>query len=754
MLPRIMRWLVSILVLASLGCDGSPPPTDAGPPPVDAGEAPMDAGSTDAGSPPPACDSTGGGALPSGLETLAYHDGDGAALLDTQTWAVTSGGGEQLLAQQRAFEQARFAIERPTRVHGFRVRWGGVGALAPSDTLAAGLYRDFGHNGFDMWTPSPYWTGTRCVSELDADGWVTYALDTPVEIAQPGLVYVGHERAGAGAPGWFFDGSTDTTDGSCDAFDSCRMSLNLPDLEPSQYNGLSLPLPYDYLVELLVEPIGDVPATTYFEEVPDLAVSNRVSFGDFDADGWDDFVTTGPRLHRNRGDGTFEDVTDASGLGALGASGQGVWGDYDNDGCLDLFVFSESLTAPDRLIHSECDGTFTDATAASGIADALLGEACGAVPDVRAPAAAAAWVDLDADGWLDLYVSNFICWETGETYPDYVFLNQRDGTFRDRSGRDGFSGARQASRGVVPIDADRDGDVDVLVTRYRLHRNAYFENLGGGRFADRGGERGLEGVEERGYYGHTIGAAFGDLDNDGDFDCVQANLAHPRFFDFSDKTQVLLQASSGVFTDGAGDWAAQDLVADNGLRYQETHSLPLLADFDRDGDLDLVISAVYDGRPTDFYLGDGDGTFTLDVLNAGITVENGWAAAGSDWDHDGDVDLAMQRFFTNEMASSGHWLSVRVVGNVIANRAAIGATVAVTSGGTTRLRFVQGGTSQGCQDSMYLHFGLGDATSVSSIEVTFPGGARVTYAGPFDADQRLWLMEDGAVHEGWAPPPP
>ncbi|MCA9605969.1 MAG: CRTAC1 family protein [Myxococcales bacterium] len=744
------RALLFLFVVTA--CGGTPPPNDAGPPPEDAAPPPpMDAG-TDAG-PPATCDATGGGALPSGLETLSYYDGTGGGMLAMQSWAVTSGGSDHVLATERAYEQSRFAIERPTRVHGFRVRWAGTGELPPETLLEAGLYPDFGHNGFDMWSSAPYWTGTRCVSELDADGWVTYALDAPVEITQPGLVYVGHERAGEGAPGWWFDGSTDA-EGSCDVFDDCRMSLNLPDLEPMQFNGLTLPLPYDYLVELLVEPIGDVPAEPWFAAVPDLTVSNRVSFGDFDADGWDDFVTTGPRLYRNRGDGTFEDVTDASGMAAIGASGNGVWGDYDNDGCLDLFVFSESLTARDRLIHNECDGTFTDATDAAGLVDPLLGEACGDVADVRAPAAAAAWVDLDADGWLDLYVANFICWDSGQTYADQVFLNRGDGTFLDRTAFDGFSGARQASRGVNPIDADRDGDVDVLVTRYRLHRNAYFENLGGRRFSDRGGVRGLEGELVGGYYGHTIGAAWGDLDNDGDFDCVQANLAHPRFFDFSDKTQVLLQDSSGVFADTAGDWIAEDLHSANGIAYQETHSLPLLADFDRDGDLDLVISEIYDGRPTDFYLGNGDGTFTRELLRAGLTVENGWAAAASDWDHDGDVDLAMRTFFTNEMPSTGHWLSVRVVGNVAANRAAIGATVAVTSGGVTRIRYVEGGTSQGCQDSMYLHFGLADATSVESIEVMFPGGSTVTYTGPFDADQRLWLMEDGTTHAGWAPPAP
>ncbi|MBX3269811.1 MAG: CRTAC1 family protein [Sandaracinaceae bacterium] len=741
--------LTSLAMCFALACDGAAP--------LDAGaveDAGADAGLDTDAAPDAAtsCAASAGAPLPEGLEVIAYHDGAGVATLDGQSWAVTSGGREHRLAEARAFEQARFAIDRPTRVHGFRVRWAIPTGTPPDALLEAGLYRDFGHNGFDMWRRAPYFAGTRCAGELDADGWVTYALDAPVTITQPGLVYVGHERAGEGSPSWYLDGSTDAPDGSCERFADCRASLNLPDLERMQYDGLSLAIPFDYLVELLVERTGAPPETTYFAPVPGLAAGSRVAFGDFDADGWDDFVTTGPRLYRNRRDGTFEDVTAASGIAALGASGDGVWGDYDNDGCLDLFVFAESMTERDRLLRSACDGTFVDVTEAAGIADATLREACGAVPEVRAPAAAAAWADFDGDGWLDLYVANFICWETGAGYVDHVWHNRGDGTFRDLVGQHGFDATRFTSRGVSAIDADRDGDVDLLVTRYRLQRNEYLENQGDGRFLARGAERGLAGVEARGYFGHTIGAAWGDLDNDGDFDCVQANLAHPRFFHFSDRTQVLLQDATGRFADNAGDWEALDLVAANGLRFSETHSVPALADFDRDGILDLVISAVYDGRPTEYYRGRGDGTFALDVLGAGLTETNGWGVALSDWDHDGDVDVAMRTLFTNRIESAGHWLSVRVIGNVAANRAAIGATVAVTAGGLTRLRHVQGGTGQGGQDSMYLHFGLGDAASVSAIEVTFPGGARVTYAGPLEADQHLWLLEDGAVHAGWSPP--
>ena len=111
--------------------------------------------------------------------------------------------------------------------------------------------------------------------------------------------------------------------------------------------------------------------------------------------------------------------------------------------------------------------------------------------------------------------------------------------------------------------------------------------------------------------------------------------------------------------------------------------------------------------------------------------------------------------FENSPASpdGGRWLQVRVVGNQTSNWAAIGATVRVKAGGKTFVRHVQGGTGKGCQDSLYLHFGLGAENCVAHAEVTFPGGKKVTFAGPFGADQRLWLHEDGTVHKGWAPKP-
>ena len=210
-----------------------------------------------------------------------------------------------------------------------------------------------------------------------------------------------------------------------------------------------------------------------------------------------------------------------------------------------------------------------------------------------------------------------------------------------------------------------------------------------------------------------------------------------------------MNQGDGTFQDIQGDWSRPEGAA--GLRFQETHSIPTLGDFNNNGILDLAISAVYDGRPTDFYWGNGDGTFRLDAWRSGLDVTNGWGQASADFDQDGRLDLvASGVLYRNQQPTTGHWAQTRVVGNVNSNRAGIGATVFLDVGEKTYVRVIGGGTGQGCQNSLSPHVGLGEAQEIDRIRVAFRAAhAEVVYPGPHAVDQRLWLYEDGTIQTGW-----
>ena len=708
--------------------------------------------------------------LPAGLVELGRDDdGEFSSLAQQIEWSVL---GEPT-SEAKLYEAQRFDLEHPAKVYGFSIRYGHLpeGGELP---VVAGLYPDLGNNGFDFWQFEPFVEVTRCLDGEQAGEWVDFVFADPVEFAHPGPVYVAHLREGLGEPAWAFDltlpESCEDASNCCGAFDVCASAWNFPELTDFvidnqgyyNWNGLSLTFAYDYMVHLHVEYLDDVtPEEHFFKEIdPGPAPGVHFAWGDYDADGWDDLLG-GVKLYRNN-EGEFEDVSEAAGLGELVGSG-GAWGDYDNDGCLDLLIYHESYTGADHLLRNNCDGTFTDVTEDSGISDLQDYNLCTGNAELEqenAPSNHAAWVDIDGDGFLDLYVNNYICWATWTSYPDNVWHNEGDGTFTEWMGTHGFWGEKngfKSGRGANPIDIDFDGDMDIMVNNYHLHRNFFYVNNGDGTVTEMAAEMGLLGHADffmmNFNYGHSCGVSWGDIDRDGDWDLVVANLAHPRFYDFSDKTQVMVNDGAGFFEDLQGDWSYP--MGEAGIRYQEGHYVPVLGDIDQDGILDLTIASEYNGRPTDFYWGNGDGTFTLDTYHAGIKMPTGNCVAVADVDHDGDLDMGTRSaIWRNELSDSdkGHWLQVRPIGNLSNNAWAMGATVRVHAGDEVYLGYVNGGTGQGCQDSLTVHFGLGGLETIEFIEVDYPYSTTVLYDGPFDANQRLWLFEDGEVHPGWAPP--
>ena len=692
------------------------------------------------------------------LTTLAYDDGEPVGTIADQEWVI----GDILVSEAEVYEGVRFELDHPAKIYQIQVQYDHLPRFLDFP-MTVGIYGDFGYNGFDFWARDPLWVGSRCRGDVNPEEWVTYTLDEPIEVDQPGLVYVAHKREYPDDPAVLFDGSfpdscAPDSDNCCGPFDDCRSNWNFPEVTEFQgtsfFSGLTTSFRYNYLIRLKVQYTANVDPSEYrFQAVDELEVGSRTSWGDFDDDGDDDLLTTGGHLYRND-EGRFVDISEESGVALAretGGGSGGVWGDYDNDGCLDLLMFEESYTRSEVLLKGDCNGQFSDMTLQSGITDVLADRRCESDDQDRAPSAGAAWVDLDADGWLDLYVSNFLCWSSGVPYHNQVWHNRGDGTFEEWSGLYGFETEDDrpwSSRGVNPIDLEQDGDIDLFVNNYRLNPNRFYLNQSGEnpQFEESAERLGIAGrPSDLGnivYYGHSIGVAWGDLNGDAKFDLIVSNLAHPRFFDFSNKSEVLIQGTDGTFSDLQGDF--EQPIGEAGLRYQETHSVPVLADFDGDGALDLVISAVYDGRPTDFYYGNGDGTFRLDSYRTGITTENGWGMSAADYDLDGDLDLVTNTaLFQNMGEDSGHWLQVRVVGNVSSNFAGIGATVMVIAGQQRWIRSVEGGSAQGNQNSLTTHFGLGEVTEVDAIEVTFIGGGVVRYEGPIEVNQRLKLTESG-----------
>jgi len=293
---------------------------------------------------------------------------------------------------------------------------------------------------------------------------------------------------------------------------------------------------------------------------------------------------------------------------------------------------------------------------------------------------------------------------------------------------------------VCAADYDEDGDQDVYVGNYRLDPNQLWNNQGGMKgFKDVAQKAGVAGIFEQGAYGHTIGPSFGDLDGDGLFDLVVPNLAHPRFIEFSDPTTL-------YFNNGDGTFAGFE-PPEKGIVYDETHSDSVLLDADGDGDLDVFLTSVYEGRRSFLYYNDGKGGFADRTYHAGILHLNGWGAAAADVDGDFDVDLIANRLFVNQDPQGGHHLAVKLVGGAVpgktdgvSNRDAIGAVVTAKLTDRTLVRQVEGGTGVGCQNSSVLHFGLGSAKTVPELIVSWPSG-KVTKLADVAADKLLVVQE-------------
>ncbi|MDD3534977.1 MAG: CRTAC1 family protein [Candidatus Cloacimonetes bacterium] len=464
------------------------------------------------------------------------------------------------------------------------------------------------------------------------------------------------------------------------------------------------------------------------QAVPDKRYT-RVALGDYDNDGLLDILFNGQAIYHNLGDFRFEALPDST-LQAVKHACGGLWGDFNLDGKLDFVSISHAAMGEgEALMKAQGEGRFVK-----------VNERAGEI-DNGYPTEGAAFIDIEGTGYPSLYLANYEKWQQQSGYPDNFFYNNK-GYFFDESEKRGFHTPQYttepglAGRGVAPADFDNDGEQEILVTNYRLTRNFLFKREGA-EYHDLAALYGIAGHETSGYYGHSIGADWGDIDNDGDLDLIVCNLAHPRVIEISDITQLWRNDGLGYRVVGADTlyyWVFTDITKEAGITYDELHSDPLFFDADNDGYLDLFITSVYENDRSYLYRNNGDGTFTDITYLAGARIYNGWGCAAGDLDRDGRLDLVIgsgngSKILRNTTPTQNPSVSFKVVhtpegikyyeiGKVPAdtpNSPAFGSRIELSKtdvkGKETKLiRELSSAKGTTSQNAPELHFGLGKAT--------------------------------------------
>jgi hypothetical protein len=481
------------------------------------------------------------------------------------------------------------------------------------------------------------------------------------------------------------------------------------------------------------------------------------AFLDYDGDGWMDIylVNSGPAdffkpsrplknaLYRNNRDGTFTDVTDQAGV-AGGGFGMGVAvGDFDNDGFPDMFVTGYGRSI---LYRNNRNGTFTDVTEKSGLS----------LPGVMpAWTTSAVWFDYDNDGLLDLFVGSYVRYQLsqgllcaeknkdGSLYYHYciphlfkpthnaLFRNNGDGTFREAGLTSPIGQLQGKALGSVATDINNDGLLDVVVANDTAP-NFLFLNRGKGRWQENGVAAGLA-YSAAGNLRSGMGVDAGDFNGDGWQDVFVANIDHEMF-------SLYENHSGAFFTDAAPDHGvsqATRLLSGWGAK---------LCDFDNDGRIDLLVA---NGHPDDtialrapdvrykepLLLFRHDGRRLRNVSQqAGPVFARTFSARGlasGDYDNDGRVDVLIgcngdaPVLLRNTSAAANHWVGVKLQG-VRCNRDAIGARLTWSAGGARHSRQKNGGGSYLSSHDPREVLGLGRATALDWLDVSWPAPSSKT----------------------------
>ncbi len=444
---------------------------------------------------------------------------------------------------------------------------------------------------------------------------------------------------------------------------------------------------------------------TVVNDIPQLGAG--VALIDLDNDGDPDLMALGESggqvgVWENDGAGNFTSHKATSGI-APQIAGSGLCaGDYDADGDLDVFI--SNWLVDDVLLRNDGNFTFTDVTAAAGVAGGI----CASNSSV--------WGDYNGDGWLDLYVTARTNTQ-GADVRNLLYQNNQDGTFTNVAPQLSVDDGEAPSLVVTFLDYDRDGDADLYLGNDKGSgpdwQNRFYENQGDGTFADITAFTRTEANVD------CMGIAVGDMNLDGLQDLYVTNIPFGNV--------LLISHGDGTFDDKTAAADVGSYVVGWGT---------LFFDYDNDRYLDLFVCNQL--APNRMYVRE-NGAWPCTDLAPALDLDefdSSYCVAAGDVDNDGDIDLLVQThsqrlsLHINNQGQNLSWVKFEVVGQG-ANVFGVGAQVDVTSGGFTQMGEVFGGHNYKSQNHRVLHFGLKDNAFLDEVTITWPGGDSRTLTGYF-----------------------